>query len=75
MAVSYMSPYIAASDVEIKLKVAADMFAERGRPVSVSTLVRLCRDHNVPMTKLGRANAAPWSQLLKLHRDWVHSQN
>lgn len=72
MAVSLISPYIAAD--ETKLKDAAALLAESGYPVSVSTLERLCRRHNVPMTKHGRANAASWTELLKLHRDWVTSR-
>ncbi|QLJ06783.1 hypothetical protein HZZ00_37785 (plasmid) [Streptomyces sp. NEAU-sy36] len=72
MAVSLISPYVAAD--EIKLKEAADLLAETGHPISVSTLERLCRRQGVPMTKHGRANAASWTELLKLHRNWVNSR-
>ncbi|MFD8839780.1 RWP-RK domain-containing protein [Streptomyces griseofuscus] len=73
MAVSLISPYIAAD--EIKLKEAANLLTESGHRVSVTTLERLCRRHNVPLTKHGRANAASWTELLKLHRDWVNSRS
>ena len=70
---SYYSPYIATD--EIRLKDAVDLLAETGHPVALSTLERLCRRHGVTMVKDGRANAASWSELLKLHRDWVLARN
>ena len=73
MAVSYMSPYIAAD--ETPLSEAVELFAETGHPVSKSTLERLCRKSGVQLTRHGRTNFASWSDLLQLHRDWVLGKN
>ncbi|MFR9794181.1 hypothetical protein ACL07V_37100 [Streptomyces sp. MB22_4] len=72
MAVSLISPYVAAD--EEKISVACELLAESGHRISQTTLERLCRANGVPITKIGRANAASWTQMLKLHRGWVHSR-
>jgi hypothetical protein len=73
MAVSYMSPYIAAD--EIKIKDAVELFRETGHPVSIATLERLCRKGGVPLVRRGRPNYASWTELLKVHAAWVDSHS
>ncbi|MFE1451925.1 hypothetical protein [Streptomyces olivaceoviridis] len=73
MAVSVISPYTATD--EVRIKDAVELLAETGHPVSPSTLERLCRKNGVRLSKDGRANCAPWSKILMLHRDWVNARS
>lgn len=72
VAAHLISPFVAAD--EIKLKDATDLLSQTPHPIAQLTLERLCRKHGVPMVKYHHANHASWSQLLKLHRDWVASR-
>lgn len=72
MAISYLSPYVEAH--ERPIPEAVELFAETGYPVSRSTLERLCRRNGVKLTKHGRTNYACWTDLLKVHRNWVEAR-
>jgi hypothetical protein len=72
MAALNLSPHIDADERSISEAVA--LFAETGHPVSKPTLERLCRKNGVPLVKYDRENHAPWSELLRLHRDWANSR-
>lgn len=69
MAASLISPYVAAD--EVSLGDASALFAETGHPISVRTLQRLCKARQVRLARHGRADWASWTDLLKVHRDWV----
>jgi len=71
MAISFMSPIVPAD--EISLRDALVLFEETGHPIKMDTLVRQCRKRGAPLERRGKHNYASWTDLLKVHRDWVHS--
>ena len=73
MAASLISPYIAAD--ETKLADAVELLAETPHPIAISTLERQCRKRGVVLVRHGRANYASWTEILKVHRDWVASRS
>ena len=73
MAVSYMSPIVPTD--EISLSDALELFAETGHPVKMDTLVRQCRKRGVLLERRGKHNYSSWTDLLKVHRDWVDSHH
>jgi hypothetical protein len=68
MAASLISPY--ASD-ETSIGDAVEMLRKTGYPISKSTLERQCRARGVELFKRRGRNYASWTDLLKVHRDWV----
>ena len=72
VAVTFMSPYIAGD--EISLSDAVALLAETGHPISKSTLERQCRAQGVTLIRRGRPNYASWSDLLRVHKAWVHDR-
>jgi hypothetical protein len=74
MAVSYMSPLVPVD--EVSLSEALVLFQETGHPwKSMDTFVRHCRKRGVPLERRGKHNYGSWTDLLKVHRDWVQSKN
>jgi hypothetical protein len=68
-----MSPYVASD--EISLGDAVLLFRETGHPITVRTLQRQCRLRKVPLARHGRADHASWTDLLKVHADWVDARD
>ncbi len=68
MAASLISPY--AGD-ETSIGDAVALFERTGHPISKSTLERQCRARGVTLFKYRGRNHASWTDLLKVHRDWV----
>jgi hypothetical protein len=72
VAASVISPYVAAD--EIKLADAVLLLKETGHPISIDHLTRLCRQKQVPLVRQGRPLYASWTEVLKVHRDWVNAK-
>ncbi|MFC9891496.1 hypothetical protein [Streptomyces pilosus] len=68
MAATFISP--SAGD-ETRIGDAVELLKKTGYPISKSTLERQCRARGVKLIKYDRANWASWTDLLKVHRDWV----
>jgi hypothetical protein len=68
-----MSPYVARD--EISLGDAVLLFKETGHPITVRTLQRQCRLRKVPLIQHGRAHHASWTDLLKVHMEWVDARS
>lgn len=68
MAASLISPY--AGD-ETSIGDAVEMLRKTGYPISKTTLERQCRARGVELFKRRGRNYASWTDLLKVHRDWV----
>ena len=72
MAASALSPYIATD--EISLTEAVALLAETGHPIGKDTLTRQCRRRDVALERRGKHSYGSWTDLLKVHRDWVLSK-
>ncbi|WP_371099848.1 hypothetical protein [Streptomyces sp. PU_AKi4] len=68
MAASLISPY--AGD-ETSIGDAVEMLRKTGHPISKTTLERQCRARGVQLFKHRGRNYASWTDLLKVHRDWL----
>jgi hypothetical protein len=72
MAVSHMSSLVPVD--EISLNEAIELFAETGHPIKKDTLTRQCRKRGVVLESRGRHSYGSWTDLLKVHRDWVNGR-
>jgi hypothetical protein len=68
MAATFISP--SAGD-ETSIGDAVELLRKTGYPISQSTLERQCRARGVTLLKYRGRNHASWTDLLKVHRDWV----
>lgn len=72
MAVTTLSPapYGPVSDV-VSLQEASELFRDTGHEASPRTLKRRALRAGKPVTRVGRADYASWSDLLEVHADMV----
>jgi hypothetical protein len=66
VAITSLSTHLPASD-PVTLTEASDLFRETGHEASVRTLKRWCTKYRIPVSRVQRADAASWSDLLEIH--------
>jgi hypothetical protein len=74
VAITSLSPHLPAADI-VTLTDASALFQETGHDASPRTLKRWCVKHGINVSRIGRDDAASWSDLLVVHAREVDARD